>query len=251
MGPMRFSDELNACAALVEKGDPWRFRTVMAAPVAARAKLFPLYAFNVEVSRAPYVTAEPMIAEMRLQWWRDALEEIANGAPRRHEVVTPLAEILTPAQATALDALVAARRWDCYKDPFDDQAALQTYLRDTSGTLMATACDILGGSRETSETRGFGLGVANWLTAIPALEAAKRIPLVDGTPAAVSAFAKTGLQALQSKTQIPKEARPALWPAMGAARVLKTAIKDPTQVANDTLPDLAPPLFALKVALGR
>ena len=102
---MRFSDDLNACAALVEKGDPWRFRTVMAAPVAARAKLFPLYAFNVEVSRAPYVTAEPMIAEMRLQWWRDALEEIANGAPRRHEVVTPLAEILTPEQATALDAL--------------------------------------------------------------------------------------------------------------------------------------------------
>ena len=53
---MPFSDDMNACAQIVEKGDPARFRTVMAAPVEARLKLFPLYAFNVEVARAPYVT---------------------------------------------------------------------------------------------------------------------------------------------------------------------------------------------------
>ena len=35
----------------------------MAAPVAARRVLFPLYAFNVEVARAPWVTQEAMIAE--------------------------------------------------------------------------------------------------------------------------------------------------------------------------------------------
>jgi len=70
---MTFDDDLVACAKLVERGDPLRFRTVMAAPLHARRVLFPLYAFNVEVSRAPWVTQEPMIAEMRLQWWRDAL----------------------------------------------------------------------------------------------------------------------------------------------------------------------------------
>ena len=48
----------------------------MAAPLAARQILFPLYAFNVEVARAPWVASEPMIGEMRLQWWRDVLEEI-------------------------------------------------------------------------------------------------------------------------------------------------------------------------------
>ena len=69
----------DACAALVERGDPQRFRAAMAAPPEARRVLFPLYAFNVEVARAPWVTQEPMIAEMRLQWWRDALEEIAMG----------------------------------------------------------------------------------------------------------------------------------------------------------------------------
>ena len=72
-------DDLNACAALVERGDPVRFRAAMASPMAARRVLFPLYAFNLEVARAPWVTQEPMIARMRLQWWRDALAEIAAG----------------------------------------------------------------------------------------------------------------------------------------------------------------------------
>ncbi|MGB3250003.1 MAG: squalene/phytoene synthase family protein, partial [Tabrizicola sp.] len=69
-----------ACAGLVQRGDPDRFRAVMAAPVEARAQLFPLYAFNLEVARAPWVTQEPLIAEMRLQWWRDVVENAASGA---------------------------------------------------------------------------------------------------------------------------------------------------------------------------
>jgi phytoene/squalene synthetase len=68
-----------SCAALVERADPDRFAALMSAPVAVRRVCFPLYAFNIEVSRAPWVTKEPMIAEMRLQWWRDALEEIGEG----------------------------------------------------------------------------------------------------------------------------------------------------------------------------
>jgi phytoene synthase len=72
---------LQACADLVARGDPDRFRATMATPPEARAVLFPIYAFNLEVSRAPWVTEEPMIAEMRLQFWRDVAEEIGQGAP--------------------------------------------------------------------------------------------------------------------------------------------------------------------------
>ena len=36
---------LDACAEIVQRGDPDRFAAVMAAPTAARARLFPLYAF--------------------------------------------------------------------------------------------------------------------------------------------------------------------------------------------------------------
>ena len=90
---------LQACAEIVKRGDPDRFLAAMAAPPDARRILFPLYAFNVEVARAPWVTAEPMIAEMRLQWWRDSVEGIYAGEPRRHAVIR-----ITEAGATLEDS---------------------------------------------------------------------------------------------------------------------------------------------------
>ena len=135
---------LNACAAIVEKGDAERFRAVMAASVPARRILFPLYAFNVEVSRAPWVTKEPMIAEMRLQWWADVLEEIASGeVVRKHEVTDALADILDPQGARDLMPLVALRRWDIYSDAFEDAGHLDEYIDATAGALIWTAARLL------------------------------------------------------------------------------------------------------------
>jgi len=248
-----FDDDLNACAALVEKGDPWRFRTVMAAPLAVRRVLFPLYAFNVEVSRAPWLTAEPMIAEMRLQWWRDALEEIAEGGPvRRHSVVTPLAKHLSAEDARRLDAVVAARRWDCYKDPFDDADHQIGYLQTTSGILMSVAAGLLGGDAAKAAAVGFGAGVANWLRAVPALEAQKRVPMVDGTHAGVCKLAETGLQSLQTaRGRFAKPALPALWPATGSAAILKAVLAAPGRVSEGTLPDHSRFRLAMAALLGR
>ena len=70
---------INACAALVEAGDPERFLAAMAAPIDVRDGMFVLYALNLEVAKAPFVTKEPMIAEMRLQFWRDAVADAVAG----------------------------------------------------------------------------------------------------------------------------------------------------------------------------
>ena len=53
---------LQACANLVVRADPERFAAAMAAPLAARAVLLPVYAASIEVARAPWLTKEPMIA---------------------------------------------------------------------------------------------------------------------------------------------------------------------------------------------
>ncbi|MEL7153445.1 MAG: squalene/phytoene synthase family protein [Pseudomonadota bacterium] len=230
-----------ACARTVEKGDPDRFRTAMAAPLTARKALFPLYAFNIEVARAPWVTQEAMIAEMRLQWWRDALEEIASGggAVRRHEVTSPLAHVLTPQDARRLDESVAIRRWDIYRDPFEDQAHFDAYIDQTAGHLMWTAARILGHNDEP-RVRGiaYGAGVAAFLRAIPALEQAGRIPLLDGTAAGIRALAQG---ALDRMGQGRVGANPALWPAIGARRVLGYALKNPVLVAKGKLPEALTP----------
>lgn len=242
---MDFDDDINACAGLVERGDPDRFRTVMAAPIGARPILFTLYAFNVEVSRAPWVTKEPMIAEMRLQWWRDALEEISLGkTPRRHEVVTPLSRFLTPGDAKMLDQLVAIRRWDIYKDAFEDEGHFGRYIDQTSGHLVMVAARRLGACDEgVVRDAAYGAGIAAWFQAVPKLEAAKRIPMVDGRREAIQALAQSALDRLTAarslRGSVSKAAQPALWPALGAAKVLKQVIANPHVVAEGAIQPIA------------
>ncbi|PUB19331.1 squalene/phytoene synthase family protein [Yoonia sediminilitoris] len=232
---------LNACAALVEKADHERFRSIMASPVAARPVLFALFAFNIEVARAPWVTQEPMIAEMRLQWWRDALEEIAEGRTvRRHDVVDVLAQVLDPDAARLLDGLVAARRWDIYTDAFEDDAHLENYLDATCGHLVWTAARLLGKADEDAVRHAaYGIAVANLLRAIPELEARGRKPLLDGTPKGVQALAQQGLsrfeQGTRSRALISQPSGAALLVGHMARPVLQRAVKAPGRVAGGDL----------------
>ncbi|MFQ6548110.1 squalene/phytoene synthase family protein [Aestuariibius sp. 2305UL40-4] len=231
-----------ACAALVQKGDPDRFLAAMAAPVAARDVLFPLYAFNLEVARAPWVTSEPMLAEMRLQWWRDALAELAgNGPARSHEVVDALT-FLDPDSAQCLDALIEARRWDAYKKPFADEAAFFAYLDATAGHLMWTAARALGAPPETEpqiRKLAHAAGLARFLQAIPALEGSGRIPLVDGRPEAITTLATRALEEMPRLRPLMRRfgapAKGALTEAAQARPLLERAAKAPKSVADGTL----------------
>lgn len=231
-----------ACAALVQRGDPDRFLAAMAAPVAAREVLFPLYAFNVEVSRAPWVTEEPMIAEMRLQWWRDALAEIAEGKPpRAHEVAAPLAQVIRARglPVSLLDEAVAARRWDIYREPFEDAAHLDEYLDRTAGHLLWLSCLALGagaGLERAARDAGRGAGIANWLRAVPELVARGRVPLLDGRAPALQALAGEGLARLRAARGAEfGPAVPAMRACWLAPAILRRALRDPGRVEAGAL----------------
>ncbi|WP_170413542.1 squalene/phytoene synthase family protein [Ruegeria atlantica] len=236
-----FDEDVKACAALLHRADPDRFMAAMAAPVPARAVLFPIYALNIEVARAPWVTQEPMIAEMRLQWWRDALQEIAEGPTvRRHEVVTPLSRVLSPHLASMMDEYVAVRRWDIYRDPFEDEDHFDAYINHSAGTLMVVAAQALGSAdEEVVRDFGYAVGVANWLRAIPDLEARGRIPLLDGTPAGVQRLAEKAYERLKRartrRRSVSTKAAAALHAGWQTELVLKQAIVRPNRVAAGTL----------------
>ena len=235
-----------ACAGIVERGDPDRFLAVMAAPVAARRVLFPIYAFNVEVARAPWVTEEPMIAEMRLQWWRDALEEIASGGTvRRHEVTLPLADVVDVDGARALDRLVAARRWDVYKDGFEDAEHFNEYLDATAGELMWQGARALGAvNREDVLRFGRAAGLARYLAAVGALEEKGRMPLLDGRESAIAELAQKALKDIARP--VPNNA--AFLEAWQAEPILRQIAKEPWRVAQGTV-GLSP--FRAKLRLLR
>ncbi len=238
---MHFDADLTACAGLVQRADPDRFLAAMAAPVPARATLFALYAFNVEVARAPWVTNEPEIAAIRLQWWRDALAEIAaGGAVRRHEVVTPLARILARADAVSLDELVAARHWDINKEPFDGPADFERYINQTTGTLIRVATRCLGrADPEVVADFAYATGLANWLRAVPELRARGRVPLPDGSRDALRGLATDGLarlaRARARRAGVSRAASAGLLVGWQAEKILTQVLRDPDRVDAGTL----------------
>lgn len=232
---------LQACADIVAKADPDRFAAAMAAPVDARKTLFPLYAFNAEVTKAAWIASEPMIGEMRLQWWRDALDEITKGGPvRKHEVATPLSEALTPEAAKTLDKLVQARRWDLYKDPFEDEDHLLEYLEATGGALMWAAAQCFGASSKDAEecVRGVGQVAAfvRFMAAVPELEAQGRVPLVDGSTLGVALLAERiwGLRPTRQalKRHVTKAEKVALLEGWQTPALFARIVKNPTIVAE-------------------
>ncbi len=237
---------LDACAALVEKADPDRFAATMAAPVAARARLWPLYALNIELARAAYASDEPMIAEMRLQWWQDQLDLMGRGGEGQGDLAPALAPLLreVPGVAPLITGLIEARRWDCWREGFADAGALRRYLDATAGGLMVAAARALGagpGADQPLRDFGFGAGLANWLDAVPALKARGRHPLPDEGPGAIAALARQGLDAITraraARAGVPVAAHPALWAGWSAGVRLRAALARPQAVLDGALPE--------------
>ena len=60
-----------------------------------RSDVLTLYAFDSELARAIRVTSSPLMAQIRLTWWSEALEEIASGgAVRSHPLAQRLCELV-------------------------------------------------------------------------------------------------------------------------------------------------------------
>jgi len=228
---------VSACAELVRRGDPDRFLAVMAAPQHARAQMLPLYAFNLEVARAPWVTEEPLIAEMRLQWWRDVVENAASGAARAHEVAGPLHDLIRDfgLPVEVLDRLIAARRWDIQKEPHEGLDGLAAYLEDTGAGLMWLAARALGApdaAEGAVRAYGWATAVAGYLRAVPELQARGRQPLPEGV--APQELARMGLQKLAlaraGRKTVPKAVAPALlagWQTDGLLRQVAAGQSSP------------------------
>jgi len=234
-----------ACAALVERGDPDRFLATMAAPPSDRALLLPIYAFNLEVARAAWASAEPLIAGMRLQFWSDTLEEIGAGqVPRTHEVAEALAGVIhaTGLPLAPFARIVAARGQDIGGVRADDDAALLDYLAATSGNVMWLAAAALGAGRDAEAVvrdAGLAAGIANWLVAVPRLAASAGADRQDARPERVAALAREGLARLRSarrqRGRVPARALPAMLAGWRTGALLRMAAGAPERVAEGRL----------------
>ncbi|WP_273689274.1 squalene/phytoene synthase family protein [Ketogulonicigenium vulgare] len=223
-----------ALAELVREGDADRFAATMAAPVPARAPLFALAALNLELARIGWISDNPLIVAMRLQWWHDIVD--GRAAPSG-DVALALAGLLERGlDPDLLHPMIAAR---------GEQSDLMRFLRDTAGNLSALAGRATG-ARDINALQDIGLatGIANWLLAGPALLAKGKTWL----PASVSVgeLAGQGLALLDRRRGLPKSDFPAALWSVHAGPVLRRA---KTHEADAMAGGLAPSEAARRLSL--
>jgi len=159
-------------ARTVRRADPDRYFSALFAPVAVRPHLMTLYAFNHEVARVAETVRQPMMGEIRLEWWRETLDGARNGAPRNHDVARGLAELFAAHSLPAelFGAILDARAFDSSPEQFADWNAAEAYCDATSGNLMRLAARILGGSAATDQLAreaGIAYALAGFIRALP------------------------------------------------------------------------------------
>jgi phytoene synthase len=247
------TEALSPLAADLRHHDRDRYQTALFAPADRQPALFALYAFNYEVARIREVVREPMLGQIRLQWWRDALDEIYAGEkPRHHDVVEPLAEAIRTHHLSHahFDALLDARMQDIDAEPPATLDALETYAENSSARLVLLALEVLGIADADAQDAARGVGIAfalaGLLTAAPFHARARRLYLprelternnvdlerslfaLKSSPAlaaSAQAIAERAVEHLtaarQKRGTIPRSALPALLPAILAARRLR------------------------------
>ena len=86
-------DPLRAARAQVRSGDYDRYLCAQFAPLRARPGLMAVSAFALEVAQIPFRIREPAMGQLRVAWWREALDRIDAGVPSEHPVAAALSAV--------------------------------------------------------------------------------------------------------------------------------------------------------------
>jgi phytoene synthase len=186
-----FAARLSAPGAIVRWHDRDRYQTALFAPPHRREALFALYAFNYEVARVRERVTQPMLGQIRLQWWREVIEAAYTGGPtRRHEVVQPLVAAIREfgLPREPFDRIIDTRERDLADTPPPTFAALEDYAEGTSSALIHLALEALEAAEPiaiaaAARAIGIAYALAGLLRAVPFHAAAGRSYIPDDVAA--------------------------------------------------------------------
>ncbi len=159
------------CEAAVREKDRDAWLATLFAPADRRKRLQAIHAFALEIAEIPGKVTQPLLGEMRLRWWSDALAAAEEGASRAHPVLDALIDIcdvcrLAPHEIeTFLEAHIA----DLYDDPMISEAALLDYCERTAAQPLRWSARALGAAGDAEALTEAG-------TALELLRILRRLP---------------------------------------------------------------------------
>lgn len=142
------------------------------APADRRRRLQAIHAFALEIAEIPGKVTQPLLGEMRLRWWGDALaarEE--EGASRAHPVLDALIDTCHVCRLATheIEGFLEAHIADLYDDQMTSEAALLDYCERTAAQPLRWGARALGaaGDAEALTEAGTALGLLRILRRLP------------------------------------------------------------------------------------
>jgi len=223
---------LSACGRLVRRHDHDRYLTCLFAKPPAREAMFAIFAFNVEVAKTREVVTQPMLGQIRLQWWRESIEGIYEGRPRHHEVILPLAEAVARHDLTRghFDRIIDARETDLLDETPATLAELEDYCEATASPLLYLSLEALGvrngAAHDAARHLGIAWALAGIARAVPFHARQKRILLPREVTDSAGADRRDILELRphEGLSTAVLALSQAAWGHLNAARALRAAV---------------------------
>ena len=168
---------LKHCADFVYFNDKDRFMSLMFLKSCEKEKIFPLYAFYLEICKIPWIIKEEGLAEIKMMWWYEKIAQCNLSSKKTdHPILDPLLKVIKENKLPIQNFLkiIETRKFDIYKKPHKSFSEQINYFYNSSGTIMELAYFCL--SRNDSKNGivcasnfGFLQGVGNIISNLPVL----------------------------------------------------------------------------------
>lgn len=146
-------DEAAIISAQLRELDRDAYLASLVLPQHARLPIQTLHTFAAELAAIRHRVSEPMPGEIRLQFWRDALEGERHGDVESNPLANALFNAIEKYELSTVPLLrmVAARRFDLYQDPMPDQNQFEGYAGEVASIIFQYAAQICVGEQDAPE----------------------------------------------------------------------------------------------------
>lgn len=205
----------------LKHNSPLHYAATLFAPENKRDALISLYSFDYEIKRIPSLVSEPMLGEIRLQWWREALDGERSDEARMNPLASAVLDIIAQyvLPLSGFNHLLNGEARMLDSSPILDERELEMLYGQRYGALFQFAAMILDqtASRTLADASGhaaMAYGIARDL--VSGRHEVKRADLV--------ALGETHLaKARAAISVLPENIRPAFLPLVIAEPVLREA----------------------------
>lgn len=161
------TSQLSLCAQDVRNNDHDQFLCSLFAPENARETIFALQVLYRETSRIRSLVNEAHLGLIRLQWWRDMVEDACKGKQdgsengTHKEIIQCLKE--SPIKEEAFERYFNGRAFDMEDRAPNDIESLLQYCKETGGAIAQMKAVVLGSNNEATLKAAEHLGAAETL----------------------------------------------------------------------------------------